>query len=91
MKIVLDTNCLLRVLSKNSKYRCIWDAFLCNEFVLCYINEILHEYEEVLKLNNMELEKELKKLDKLKSIDADLFKSQYLSIREKFTSGHFYK
>ena len=34
----------------------------------------------------MELEKELKKLDKLKSIDADLFVSQYLSIREKFTS-----
>ena len=34
----------------------------------------------------MELEKELKKLDKLKSIDAELFESQYLSIREKFTS-----
>ena len=34
----------------------------------------------------MELEKELKKLDELKSIDADRFESQYFSIREKFTS-----
>ena len=34
----------------------------------------------------MELEKELKKLNELKSIDADRFESQYLSIREKFTS-----
>jgi hypothetical protein len=34
----------------------------------------------------MELEKELKKLDKLKSIDADLFESQYLLIRKNFTS-----
>ena len=48
MKIVLDTNCLLRILPNSSKYRCLWEAFLCNEFKLCYTNEILHEYEEVL-------------------------------------------
>ena len=34
----------------------------------------------------MELEKELKKLDELKSIDAEQFESQYLLIRKKFTS-----
>jgi len=48
MKIVVDTNCLLRILPQNSKYRCIWDAFLCGEFKLCYTTEILNEYEEVL-------------------------------------------
>jgi len=48
MKIVFDTNCLLRILPKNSKYRCLWDSFLCGEFDLCYTTEILEEYEEVL-------------------------------------------
>ena len=48
MKVVFDTNCLLRVLPQNSPYRCLWDAFLCGEFELCYTTEILHEYEEVL-------------------------------------------
>ena len=49
MKIVFDTNCLFRVLPKNSPYRCLWDAFLRSEFMLCYTTEILQEYEEVLK------------------------------------------
>jgi len=49
MKIVFDTNCLLRVLPKNSPYRCIWDKFLCGKFQLCYTTEILQEYEEVLQ------------------------------------------
>ena len=35
---------------------------------------------------NMELEKELKKLNELKSEDVEQFESQYLSIREKFIS-----
>ena len=48
MKIVFDTNCLLRILPPNSQYRCLWDAFLCGKFELCYTTEILHEYEEVL-------------------------------------------
>ena len=47
MKIVLDTNCLLRILPKNAKYRCLWDRFLIGEFTLCYTNEVLQEYEEV--------------------------------------------
>jgi len=48
MKIVFDTNCLFRVLPQNSPYRCLWEAFLRNEFKLCYTTEILQEYEEVL-------------------------------------------
>jgi putative PIN family toxin of toxin-antitoxin system len=48
MKVVLDTNCLLRVLPKNSPYRCLWDKFLYGKFELCYSTEILQEYEEVL-------------------------------------------
>jgi putative PIN family toxin of toxin-antitoxin system len=48
MRIVFDTNCLLRVLPKKSPYRCLWDAFLRGEFELCYTTEILQEYEEIL-------------------------------------------
>ena len=48
MKIVLDTNCLVRVLPKKSPYRCLWDAFLRGEFDLCFTTEMLHEYEEIL-------------------------------------------
>ena len=48
MKIVLDTNCLVRILPQNSQYRCLWDAFLHSEYKLCYTTEILQEYEEVL-------------------------------------------
>ena len=48
MKIVIDTNCLLRTLPKKSEYRCLWDAFVYGKFELCYTTEILNEYEEVL-------------------------------------------
>ena len=48
MKIVLDTNCLVRVLPKKSPYRYLWEAFLRGEFYLCFTTEILHEYEEIL-------------------------------------------
>jgi putative PIN family toxin of toxin-antitoxin system len=48
MKIVFDTNCLLRILPKNSIYRCLWDAFRQRRFILCYSTEMLQEYEELL-------------------------------------------
>jgi len=47
MKIVFDTNCLLKILPKKSKYRCLWDTFLDGGFDLCFTTEILSEYEEV--------------------------------------------
>jgi putative PIN family toxin of toxin-antitoxin system len=48
MKIVIDTNCLLRILPQNSKYRCLWDAFVYGKFEICYTTEMLQEYEEIL-------------------------------------------
>jgi putative PIN family toxin of toxin-antitoxin system len=48
MKVVLDTNCLLRALSKSSRYRCLWDAFRRGSYALCYTTEMLQEYEELL-------------------------------------------
>lgn len=49
--IVLDTNCLLQILSKHSPYRPIWDAFLSKRFILCVSNDILEEYQEVLSIH----------------------------------------
>ena len=48
MKIVLDTNCLLKILPKYSTYRCLWDTFLHGEFDLCFTTDMLAEYEEIL-------------------------------------------
>lgn len=47
--IVLDTNCLLQVISKKSPYRPIWDAFRQRKFILCVSNEILEEYQEIIE------------------------------------------
>jgi len=48
MKVVLDTNCFLPALSKNSAYRWLWDAFIEGKFDLFYTTEMLNEYEELL-------------------------------------------
>ncbi len=47
--VVIDTNCLLQIISRNSPYRPIWDAFLAGHFMLCASNEILDEYQEILE------------------------------------------
>lgn len=49
MKVVLDTNVLLQVLGRFSPYHKIWESFLNEEIILCTSNEILLEYEEILK------------------------------------------
>ncbi len=46
--IVLDTNCLLASIPKRSPFRCVWNAFLKEEFTLCVSTEILDEYSEIL-------------------------------------------
>ena len=46
--VVIDTNCLLQIISKKSPYRPIWDAFLNGKYELCVSNEILDEYQEIL-------------------------------------------
>ena len=48
MKIVLDTNCLLPAIFSNSVYHWIWEAFRRKDFTLCYSNDIITEYEELL-------------------------------------------
>jgi len=48
MKIVLDTNCLLPAVFPLSIYHWVWEAFRKCNFILCYSNEIIAEYEEVL-------------------------------------------
>lgn len=48
MDIVLDTNALLMSLSKRGDYYNVWRSLIDGEYVLCYSNEILEEYEEIL-------------------------------------------
>ena len=47
--VVIDTNCLLQIISRKSPYRPIWDAFIGGCFDLCVSNEILDEYQEILE------------------------------------------
>lgn len=47
-RIVLDTNCLVFSLPRNGKYHRVWQGFFESKYVLCYTNEILTEYEEIL-------------------------------------------
>lgn len=46
--VVLDTNCLVQMISVHSPYRPVWQAFREGEFYLCVSDEILYEYLEVL-------------------------------------------
>jgi putative PIN family toxin of toxin-antitoxin system len=48
MKIVLDTNCLLVSVQEYSEYFWLWQSFRDRKFVLCYTDEILNEYQEIL-------------------------------------------
>ena len=47
-RIVLDTNCLISSLPKKGKYYQVWQDFFANKYILCYTNEILTDYEEIL-------------------------------------------
>ena len=47
--VVLDTNCLVQIISKHSPFRLVWDAFLRDEYDLCVSNEIVDEYQEILE------------------------------------------
>ena len=48
MKVVLDTNCLIQIVTGRGYKSDVWNAFLEGSYVLCYTTEILYEYEEVL-------------------------------------------
>ena len=49
MKIVLDTNVLLYVISRKTEFYAIWEAFLSGRFQLCVTTDILNEYAEKLE------------------------------------------
>ena len=46
--VVIDTNCLLRMIPKRSKYRPTWEAFFDGKYRICVSNEIINEYLEIL-------------------------------------------
>ena len=48
MRIVLDTNCLLVSVQEYSEYYWMWQAFCNQQIALCYTDEILNEYQEIL-------------------------------------------
>lgn len=47
-RIVLDTNCLLQVVSLRSPNYAVWESFLNGKYYLCVSTEILEEYEEII-------------------------------------------
>lgn len=51
MNIVLDTNCLIIAISRQSQYHQVWQDFLAGKYTLCITNEIIEEYEEVMARN----------------------------------------
>ena len=48
MKVLIDTNILLAIVPKKSKYRLAYDALRSGKYILVISNEILEEYEEIL-------------------------------------------
>lgn len=48
MRVILDSNILLVIIGKKSRYRPIWTAFINGKFELGLTPEIMLEYEEVL-------------------------------------------
>ena len=47
--LVIDTNCLVQMISRHRPYRKIWDDFLRRKVMLCVSNEILEEYQEIIE------------------------------------------
>ena len=48
-QVVLDTNCLVQIISLHSPYRSAWQAFREGRYILCVSNDILNEYSEILE------------------------------------------
>ncbi len=48
-RLVLDTNCLIQIVSPRSKYHTLWEDLVRGEHVLCVSNEIIEEYIEIMQ------------------------------------------
>lgn len=76
LKIVLDVNILLSIISKKSPHRWIFDNIISGNIKLCISNDILHEYHEILlQKTNSEVANNLIKFISVSSstILADIF------------------
>lgn len=49
MRIVLDTNCLIQIISPHNEYHDVWLSLTKGQNVLCISNEIIEEYVEILE------------------------------------------
>lgn len=49
VNIVLDTNCLLSSLKRDSVYYPVWRDFIKGRYCLCVTDEILNEYQEIIE------------------------------------------
>ncbi len=47
--IVLDTNCLIASLKRDSIYYPVWRDFMLGKYCLCVSDDILNEYEEIIE------------------------------------------
>ena len=54
-RIVLDTNCLIAALSRNSEFYPVWKNFQQGSYILCVTNEILEEYQEIIAQKTSEV------------------------------------
>lgn len=48
-RIVLDTNCLVSSLRRSSIYYPIWRDFVAGKYCLCFTDDILNEYQEIIE------------------------------------------
>lgn len=46
--VVIDTNCLLQMISRQSPYFALWKAFDEGCYYLCVSNDIIQEYQEII-------------------------------------------
>lgn len=47
--IVLDTNCLISSLKRTSRYYPVWRDFIAGKYCLCFTDDILNEYQEIIE------------------------------------------
>ena len=48
MKVVIDTNILLVLISPKSRYHWMFQRFLTEDYTLCVTTDIMQEYEEII-------------------------------------------
>ena len=77
-RVVIDTNCLLQILGAKSKYHFLFESFLQFGFVMCISNEVLLEYEEILRM-------------KVSPLAADLFMKVIARSRNVIRKDPYFK